>query len=357
MNGSYLKSASAKSAFLKSAFYGVLISQLVLAGCFVAGNFVAADEGSANQTLSGSTMGTYWQVQWREPGASQRAIDSLELKIHSELERLNALMSTWDPESELSVFNRSRSTVPTVLHADTLHVIDTAIAISLLTDGRYDITLQPVIDLWGFGKSTHSPTPDEAQITAALAVSGHALLEREGNTVRKRIPTLEIDVSSLAKGFAVDQLGEIVESHGIDRYLVDIGGELRARGVRQDDKPWKIGLEDPDGQVPRGVYLLDTHIATSGSYRNYRVENGKRLSHIIDGETGRPVAHDLLSASVIHESTMLADAWATALLIVGETAARRLIAQHGFDAQLTVFRDGQFQYFMTDGFTSRLVPQ
>ena len=241
-----------------------------------------------------------------------------------------------------------------MLHADTLQVIDTALSISRLTEGRYDITLEPVIDLWGFSRDKPTPTPTNAAIEQALQQSGHHQLVRVGQTIRKRLPGLSLDVSSLAKGYAVDKLGELVESRGISRYLVDIGGELRARGTRADGNAWQVGIENPNGDVRQAIALQDTQIATSGSYRNYRMENGKRLSHIIDGATGRPINHRLVSVSVVHESTMLADAWATALLVVGEERAKQLIEQQALVAQLTTAIDGRFEQVMSPEFAALL---
>jgi thiamine biosynthesis lipoprotein len=181
------------------------------------------------------------------------------------------------------------------------------------------------------------------------------LLVHRGSTLRKRHPMLSIDVSSLGKGFAVDQLGVLLESLGITHYLAEIGGELRARGFRAEDLPWQVGIEQPNGDIQSGLYLHNTHVASSGSYRNYREEVGRRVSHIIDGKTGKPIDHQLVAVTVLHESTMLADAWATALLVVGEAAAKELILQLGLDAQLTIRTDDAFELYRSDGFQQRLV--
>ncbi len=308
--------------------------------------------------VGGATMGTRWSVKWvTDAQLPPVSGEVLKASLVEELDRINGLMSTWDPDSQLSVFNRTQSVDPMVLDDDTLAVIDTALSISRLTAGQYDITLQPVIDLWGFGGNDTPVTPDQADIDRALQSSGFSHIVRINNTVRKRVPGLSIDVSSLAKGFAVDQLGKVVESLGISHYLVDIGGELRARGQRGDGKAWRVGIESPDGDVPQILELIDTQIATSGSYRNYRVENGQRLSHIIDGETGRPVTHDVVSVSVIHKSAMLADAWATALMIVGKQKALSLIEQQGLTAQLTVVLGEQFERIALRGFSELLVSE
>lgn len=343
----------------------VLIAfSVILASCSDVGDSTpasgSAPSGPVSHELTGSTMGTMWRLVWVDVesssktarASSKQARVNLNSAIEAELARINALMSTWEPESELSRFNQSRSIEPIALHADTLEVVDTALNISRLTEGRYDITLQPVIDLWGFGRGESTPTPTIAAIEKALQQSGYQQLERVGQSIRKGLPALSLDVSSLAKGYAVDKLGELVESNGISRYLVDIGGELRARGMRADDSAWQVGIENPEGDVRQVISLQDTHIATSGSYRNYRVEDGKRLSHIIDGATGRPIEHQLVAVSVVHESTMLADAWATALLVVGEDRAQELMQQQALVAQLTTARDGQFEQVMSPEFAS-----
>lgn len=318
-------------------------------------------------------MGTTWSLTWVDrvtwvdrdrqlAGTCKECKDTaaitapeLQNAIESELVRLNQLMSTWDPQSELSGFNQLRHTKPVTLHSDTLVLIDAALVISHLTGGRYDITLQPVIDLWGFNRNTNTPTPADDDIDDALASTGYLNLVRVADTVRKRKPDLSIDVSSLGKGYAVDKLGELAESLGVGHYIVDIGGEVRARGVRADGSHWLVGIENPEGDVNLGVRLLNSQIATSGSYRNFRMQDSKRLSHIIDGTTGRPISHNLVSVSVVHDSTMLADAWATALLVVGEQEAKALMREQKLAAQLVTYQDGGFVRHATAAFDQLLV--
>ena len=330
----------------------------LLSGCSGDTALHTSTPTATTHEIGGATMGTRWKVLWvdeRDAGDAVSA-EAMRVALVDELERINSLMSTWDPDSQLSEFNRSGTVDPVSLHPDTLKVIDTALTISRLTRGKYDITLQPVIDLWGFSRSDVPVSPTQPDIDRALRISGYQQLVRIDDTVRRRIPELSIDVSSLAKGFAVDQLGEVAESLGVTHYLVDIGGELRARGLRGDGAQWRVGVESPDGEVPQLLNLLDAHVATSGSYRNYRVENGQRLSHIIDGSTGRPITHDLVSVSVLGESAMLSDAWATALLVVGRAAALALVEQQGISAQLTVFRDGKFDRITRNGFLDKVMP-
>jgi thiamine biosynthesis lipoprotein len=345
----------------------VLFSVALLAAC--QSKNIASD--SVIHQLHGKTMGTTWSVQFRAPvnALAQSAVQDLnddaqlvttllpeiQSALEAELLRINQLMSTWDPSSELSLFNNAHHVEPMTLHANTLDVIESARKISHLTQGRYDITLSPVIQLWGFGSKLTTGIPTDEAISTAMESVGSALLVRRGSTLRKRHPMLSIDVSSLGKGFAVDQLGVLLESFGITHYLAEIGGELRARGFRSEDLPWQVGIEQPNGDIQSGLYLHDTHVASSGSYRNYREEAGRRVSHIIDGKTGKPIDHQLVAVTVLHESTMLADAWATALLVVGEAAAKELIVQLDLDAQLTIRTDDGFELYRSDGFQQRLV--
>ena len=336
----------------------------------------ACDGGAERENelrrLEGKTMGTSWSVVLGDSvpehlGAktpSTKSVDStdrgvdlrgLQRDIERELERLNRLMSTWDPDSELSRFNALQSIEPTSLHKDTFAVIDTARQVSQRTAGRYDITLAKVISLWGYGTERHQDAPEDSLLTQALAGTGQHQLVRSGDTVRKRTPELQLDVSSLAKGFAVDKIGHLLENMGVDHYVAEIGGELRIRGYRQPGVRWQIGVEHPDGSVKSGLSLTDAHVASSGSYRNYREIDGKRLSHIIDGSTGRPIEHSLVAVTVLHDSTMLADAWATALLVVGESRARVLIDSMGLAVQLTSRSDGGFSVFRSPHFEKLLM--
>lgn len=351
----------------QSALTLILLSAAVLAGC--QSKDVAVD--SEIHQLQGETMGTTWSVQLRAPSGAlahlavqklngnEQPVTTLLAEIQpaleAELRRINQLMSTWDPTSELSIFNKAAHVEPITLHADTLDVIESARTISHLTQGRYDITLSPVIELWGFGSKLTTGIPADQDIATAMESVGSALLVRRGNTLRKRHPMLSIDVSSLGKGFAVDQLGVVLESFGITHYLAEIGGELRARGFRSDDSPWQVGIEQPNGDIQEGLFLVDAHVASSGSYRNYREEGGRRVSHIIDGTTGKPIDHQLVAVTVLHQSTMLADAWATALLVIGQAAAKQLIVQLDLDAQLTIRAGDKFELYRSDGFQQHLV--
>ena len=316
--------------------------------------------GSSLSESSGlTTSGTHAEPDSQSPERVDSAIDVRELKreIEQELARLNRLMSTWDPDSELSRFNVLQSVEAQPLHADTLLVIDTARRVSQLTAGRYDITLAEVINFWGFGEERFDfdGELDESRLSRMLARAGHHQLVRSGDTLRKRNPDVQLDVSSLAKGFAVDQIGRLLEDFGVDHYIAEIGGELRVRGYRRPGLRWQVGVEHPDGSVNSGLALTDAHVASSGSYRNYREVDGKRISHIIDGSTGRPIEHSLVAVTVLHDSTMLADAWATALLIVGNSRAIELSEKMNLAVQLTSRSANGFSVYRSPHFAEQVM--
>ncbi len=337
----------------------LLIISVVLVSCGDRSDTEESFAGDESYRLAGKTMGTTWSVVFGE--SAHKALNEnnllvvLDKAIASELARLNSLMSTWDPESELSRFNALRSIEPQSLHPDTLAVIDTAREVSQRTDGRYDITLADVINLWGFGSEDRIDAPDAQTLQRALDHSGHHQLVRTGETVRKRNPNIKLDVSSLAKGFAVDQIGRLLEAHNLDDYVAEIGGELRVRGFSRANEPWHIGVEHPDGSVNEGLSLTDSHVATSGSYRNYREIDGRRRSHIIDGSNGRPIEHALVAVTVLHDSTMLADAWATALLVVGEKRGRSLSDEMNLAVQLTAKSGNMFSVYRSPRFQERIL--
>ena len=289
-------------------------------------------------------MGTQWSISLGKAHSNLANVDQLQQAIEAELSRINRLMSTWDPASELSLFNASRSTQAQALHEHTLHVLTTALSVSKNTQGAYDVTRGNVFALWGFSADTPQPdAPSSNDLENALANSGWQHVEVLDGMVKKTYPTLTIDLSSLAKGFAVDRLGQLLQQNNIHHYVVNIGGEIESRGERSENTPWRIGIEVPDsindGEVVSGLLLNDANLATSGSYRNVRIIDNKRVSHLIDGRTGMPIDHHLVAASVVHENTMLADAWSTAFMVAGASWAKSYAEANALAVQLTELSD------------------
>ncbi len=330
---------------LRSYVVGVLLLTFLL-GC---------DHKSEQTVLSGATMGTTWSVVLASP-PGPITLDALQKAIEAELVRINQLMSTYHPDSDLSKFNASESTELVLLNAEILFVLDASMKISDASDGAYDVTLGAVIDIWGFGSSDQqSAAPSKQQLQKASEATGFNRLIREGKKIAKPSAMMRIDLSSLAKGYAVDRIGFVVERAGLNDYLAEIGGEIKARGNRNGSKAWRVGIEMPNGEIAQGLAMTNLSVASSGSYRNYREIDGKRVSHLIDGQTYMPISHNTVAVTVLHHNTMSADAWATALMVVPPEKAHTLVDEYGLDVQLTTKTDEGFDVWRTQGFTKLVV--
>ncbi len=246
----------------------------------------------------------------------------LSAEIEALLGRVNSAMSTYQSDSAISRFNRTTSVdwfeVPAIFAV----VADQALEIATTSDGAFDPTVGPLVQRWGFGTQENSTPPSESEISQLLEQTGYQLLEVriDPPALRKSDPQLQLDLSAIAKGFAVDEIARHVETFGFDQYLVEIGGELRVRGTNRNADPWRIGIQQPgaDGAVAeRALSLTSGGVATSGDYRNFIKFNNKRYSHIIDPRSGYPAEHALASVTVIADSAMNADAWATAFMVLG----------------------------------------
>lgn len=296
-------------------------------------------------SITGATMGTSYSVKItkRPPNLDLRA---LRAAIEQRLETVNRQMSSWRAESEISLFNAQASSSWTGASADTLAVIEEAMRISRLSDGAFDPTVGPLVDLWGFGPASASrQVPPDGEIQEALGRIGfrHVRTRKEPAAIGKRRSDIEIDLSGIAKGFAVDRLAEHLEEQGVTDYLVEIGGELRGRGLSPRRRAWRIGVERPIAgrrAVQRIVALDGGAIATSGNYRIFFEYDAARYSHIIDPRRGAPVDHELASVTVISPSTMQADALSTALMVLGPDAGYELASREGI-AALFIVKDGQ----------------
>lgn len=295
---------------------------------------VAACDQPGNErtitTLSGKTMGTTYQVKAVNL-PKETAPDVLAKAVEASLTRVNNSMSNWVKTSEISVFNAKKLTDPVPMSGDLAAVMAEAFRIHEESKGRFDVTLAPLINLWGFGpaKKTGESPSDEA-IAKARAMVGMTRLLRMGKTpatLAKTDPSVTINLSAIAKGYGVDQVAAVLEKHGVSEYLVEIGGDLLVKGRNAQNKPWTIGIETPDASgrsVFKVLPVSDIGLATSGDYRNFIEKDGKRLSHIIDPVTGHPVKHRLASVTILSKTAMRADGLATALLVLGEEAGLAL---------------------------------
>ncbi len=317
--------------------YGLVLA-LVLA-------LVACSEPQASK-LQGSTMGTsYSVVITRLPEAVSE--ESVQQGIDSILEQVNQQMSTYRKDSELSQINQSAANLWLNTSAELFAVIQSAQLISQQTGGAFDVSVGPLVNLWGFGppESLVTDTPSEEQIERARALVGYHYLEikQENRQLRKPFKELYIDLSAIAKGYGVDAVASYLDSLGIEDYLVEIGGELKGKGVSQRGDYWRVAVEKPvPGQrmIQRVIEVDDFAVATSGDYRNYFEKDGVRYSHTIDPRTGRPINHTLASVSVLSDEAMLADAWATALMVLGEEEGYKLAEEKGLAAYF-LYRQGE----------------
>lgn len=286
-------------------------SMFLLAGC-----------GPKQENLDGTTMGTYYSIRYISADETPSPM-RLQEEIDKRLELVNQQMSTYRPGSELSRFNGSRQiNKPFPVSAATAQVVLEAIRISHLTNGALDVTVGPLVNLWGFGPEKK---PDALPTAAELEVNrnrvGIGKLAVDGNALIKHIPELYVDLSSIAKGYGVDVVADYLQSQHIKNYMVDIGGEVRTRGYNGKHQPWRIAIERPAAGIEASAQLViqpgDMAIATSGDYRNYFEQNGVHYSHTIDPLTAKPITHNLASITVLDPSCMTADGFATGLNVLG----------------------------------------
>ncbi len=291
-------------------------------------------------TLSGESMGTYYRILFPDDAGT---VGSLQLNALGTLAEVDRLMSTYQPDSELSKFNSADMNSPVTVSDHTRKVIEEARRVNNLTSGAFDATIGPLVELWGFGASGRRPAPPTTvEISQTARRLGMDALMLEGPEIWKTRPQLAVDLSGIAKGYAVDQLSEMLDARGVQSYLVDLGGELRAKGYRPEGRPWRVGIERPERSqraVHRIVELNDRAIATSGDYRNFIRQGGQIFSHVIDPRIGRPVVHSLTSVTVIAQNAMTADALSTALMVMGPDEGPAFAQRQGIAAYF-VIRDG-----------------
>jgi thiamine biosynthesis lipoprotein len=314
-------------------------------------------------TIQGKTMGTYFLVKIvrREESGYLKSVEQKEIKnrITGILATVNHQMSTFQADSEISRFNKSRGTDWIPVSTDTALVISESLRISRLSRGAFDITVGPLIELWGFGRRrSEQEIPGREAISKAKKRTGYQKLtvRREPAAIRKSEPELSCNLSAIAKGFGVDRIADYFNDNKIRHYLVDIGGEIRVRGYNQSGHRWTIGIAAPRDRVgiQKTISLVDQSIATSGDYRNYYEKNGVRYSHTINPRTGKPVSHSLASVSILHESCMLADAFATAISVLGPEKGYKFALRHKLPVYLIIRKGDHFIEKMSESFRKRV---
>lgn len=309
--------------------------------------------GDSTLQITGPTMGTSYAVTLhRLPEGID--LGTLRTDIDRILVRINDQMSTYQDNSELSRFNQNATTEWVDVSPELFTVVDAAVHVSRITHGAFDVTVGGLVNLWGFGPSIPTTIiPRDAAISEAMQVMGyeHLHLNTSRPALRKDVPELYVDLSGIAKGYAVDQIARHLDSVGITNYLVEIGGELRARGERQNGMAWEVVIERPIPLVRetyRTIVLRNRAIATSGDYRNYIEREGKRFSHTINPNTGKPITHNLASVTVVDSLAMKADALATGLMVLGPDAGYDVAVQENVAALFLVKHE--------DGFREKVTP-
>ncbi len=339
-------------------FYACM--KLLFSTLLFALTLTACQQDSQYTKLSGNTMGTTYNLTFESNDIS---VEQLKGAVTKELETINQLMSTYIPDSEINKFNALTSDQCFRFSDATWLVLVAAKDIYHQTNGAFDITVGPLIQRWGFDAAEYAdkvPTGEEV-ITLRQSVGTEKLrFDYEGQCISKATPELTINLSAIAKGYAVDQIANIMEQFKISNYLVEIGGETKGQGINVHGYPWRIAIEKPGPSLHQQqmliVSLADNSIATSGDYRNYFEVNGQRFSHTIDPATGYPITHNLTSVSVVHPSNMYADAYATAFSVMGFERTQDFAEQHQLpiflvkneDGTLTTYANGLLNKMIVD---------
>lgn len=300
---------------------------------------LSSDSGAQLYELTGRTMGTTYSikvVQLPQAVSSEEFADSIETMLYR-LDR--EIMSTYAPDSELSRLNAAPIDQSHVISSELWDVLSLAAQLSLLTDGAFDVTVGPLVNRWGFGPTQRrSQLPSDAEITALLETVGHEKLQldAQARSVTK-LADVYIDLSGIAKGYAVDQVAAFFDESEVDSYFIEIGGELRIKGYKPGQQSWVPAIEKPVDTAPQvhNIFYANGEsiaVAGSGDYRNYFDSDGIHYSHEIDPNTGRPVTHNLAAVYVIEASAARADALATAFMVMGEQKAFALAQREGLAA-------------------------
>lgn len=301
------------------AIFGLetLNSKVIISACIL---LAACSKQQTTFENSGAVMGTTWN-------STYSATDNHQQEISDALNQVDSLMSTYKPNSEISRFSKSTNGVE--MSAPSFYVISTAIDIAKKTNGAFDPTIMPIVNIWGFGpnrKSGFSPTNE--QIAKALGNCGwqHLQLSTDSFFVGKDIQELELDLSAIAKGYGADHAAMTLEMSGVHDYMIEVGGEIRVKGQSPKMRPWRLAIDSPnENNYARVIELANGAIATSGDYRNTRMVDGKLVSHTINPRTGRPVTHSLASVSIVANNCTIADAMATACMVLGAEAGMKLV--------------------------------
>ncbi|MEO8270738.1 MAG: FAD:protein FMN transferase [Aureliella sp.] len=315
------------------------------------------------QAISGQTMGTTYSIKLGSAAEGAPSLTQVSREIEDELQSVNAQMSTYLTTSELSRFNQQTSDEWFPVSKETADVVDLALKLNEQSDGAFDVTVGPLVNLWGFGPTPRqSETPSQEDIATALEAVGSDKLQTFMSppfAIRKTHPALQVDLSAIAKGHGVDRVTNLLDRLKFNSYFVEIGGEVRTKGMKPGGQAWQVGIEQPlkeQRSVAEVLSLSDQALATSGNYRNYFEVDGKRFSHTISPKTGWPVEDPIASASVLAENCALADGVATAMMAAGYDAGLALAERNDWAVMLVrPTADGGFETVESTSFKRRAV--
>ncbi|WP_413623230.1 FAD:protein FMN transferase ApbE [Klebsiella quasipneumoniae subsp. similipneumoniae] len=342
--------------FFRAALLGACV---LLSGCDSA--TTPATPASTATVLDGKTMGTFWRVS--VIGVDEAKAQALRAKVQAQLDADDRLLSTWKNDSALMRFNHATDTRPWPVSEAMADIVTLSLRIGAKTHGAMDITVGPLVNLWGFGPDKQPvATPDAQAIAAAKARTGLQHLQVINQSGRqflqKDIPDLFVDLSTVGEGYAADHLARLMEQEGISRYLVSVGGALVSRGMNGEGKPWRVAIQKPTDRENAVQAIVDINghgISTSGSYRNYYELDGKRISHVIDPQTGQPITHKLVSVTVIAPTALEADGWDTGLMVLGPEKAQQVVREQGLAVYMIVKEGEGFKTWMSPQFRTFLV--
>lgn len=303
----------------------------------------------------GKAQGTYYSATYLQPEGKD-----LQPQIEKLFNDFDLSLSTYNPNSVISRINQNDTTVRTDEYFETL--FNVAQEISEITDGAFDMTVAPLVNAWGFGFGNHDRKhkPDVEKI---LPLIGFKKVRLENHKIIKENPSIMLDASAIAQGYSADLIAELFEKNGCKNYMIDIGGEIACKGLNPKSKLWQIGvdkpIEDPANTSPQLQTILkltDVGLTTSGNYRQYYYNNGKKYAHTINPKTGYPVDHNLLSATVVAKNSTLADAYATTFMVLGVDSAMALCNRIPEIDCYLIYTDnkGKYQVCYTNGFKKYL---
>lgn len=304
-------------------------------------------------------MGTRYHIKLVLPSSRAEDLENLSHEVEAALVEVNKQMSTYLPTSELSVYNTSAQKEWFGVSDALFSVVSAAQSLSVASQGAFDITVGPLVNLWGFGPSRHpDKVPSESELAEAFARTGYEklLLDHKKKALKKD-SNLYLDLSSIAKGYGVDKVLELLASNNIESALVEVGGEIRAMGVKPNGSAWKIAIESPLSNaraIQKVISIRDMALATSGDYRNYFEKAGVRYSHTIDPKTGMPITHKLASVTVLHQSCMMADGLATMFMVMGPELALQYANENNLAIFMLVKGESGFGELTSRSFTQLL---